>query len=443
MNKRQIAEELARRKAKADLWTFCLYINYEFWKGREKEFKPIAEYITKIYNARISSRVAISTPPRYGKSTFANYIIAWFLLNDPNNAILRASYSQMISSELNQGVRHIMEGQQFKTLINIEFEENTQNKMRLKGSRRANVYASSVGGTTTGFGGNIIIGDDLYKDHIEALSDTINRKTITWYQSAFTSRLDGEFQLEIIIGTRWRFGELVDILESKEYFNKVFKIKALVDGKSTNESIIKTERLLQMQEVMHTSIFNSMYQQEPMESMDALIPPTSIKYINQYTPANYTYRLMVVDLADKGKDRTTAVIIDIYKDRRVVVDLLTDQSQLEVTGPRIKQMAIAYNPTHFLIEDNKESYFARLLAHELMDAGINANTFHTTKNKRTKIIMNSQQVKTWEWIQSTDQEYNLFIRNMCKYDIELKDQHDDEIDVAAMAVDFIIKLMGE
>lgn len=455
MTKHEALLELAKRKARDNFWSYCLYMNYEFFTSREEQLKEVANAFNWVYCN--GGKLAISMPPRTGKSLITNHFISWCLLKNKNNAIVRASYSQTLSSELNESARQLIDSDKFKSLLlePLEISQNRENKLRFKDTHRASLYATSVGGSSTGFGGNIIIADDIYKDHLEALSETINRKTINWYHSAFASRLDGQKQIEIVIGTRWRVGELVDLLEVDDYFDKVFKVKALVQDengeyKSFNENIITTQRLLNLQNIMHPSIFNSMYQQESMESLESLIKATDIKYYDpkDYTPSNYRFRLMVTDLADTGEDRTASIILDLYDDKVVVIDMLTDISQLEIIKPRLIQMALAYKPTDFLIEDNNNSYFARTIALEIEQTfksngiSITSQTFHTTQNKRQKIILNAGMIKEWYFPNTTDSECNLFIRNLCKYDLAIKEQHDDEIDICASAVNLKIRLMG-
>lgn len=445
ITKEQARQELLRRKCNDSFWSFCLYMNYDFWKGRENEIKEIANCLTKVYNNG-GGKVAISTPPRTGKSMLANHFISWCLLKDINNSIIRASYSQNLSSELNQGARQLIDSEKFKSLLlePLVEVENNQQKIRFKGANRANVYATSVGGSSTGFGGNIIIADDLYKDHNEALSDTINNKTINWYYSAFTSRQDGQKQIELVIGTRWRVGELVDILEQEDYFDYVFKIKAMnEDNTSFNENIITTKKLLSLRNVMHENIFNSMYQQMPMEGLDILINPNEIIYIDDYKPSNYMYRLMVVDVSDKGTDRTTSCVLDVYQDEIVACDLLTDVRSLEHTEPRLDDLSIYYQPDYLMVEENKESYWARQFALKHNNNKTNAQTFTTTQNKKVKILLNSPRIKQIKFIKSEDKEYNEFVRNMCKFDMSQKNQHDDEIDVMAMAINYITLMEGQ
>ena len=434
MTKKDARLELAKRKAKRDLYSFLLFMNYDFWQTRP-EIKDIADYITESYINQISRRVSISTPPRFAKSTFANYLSAWLILVDRNNSIIRASYSQSLSTELNQGVRQIIDSAKFNGLLDepLIFVEDTQIKLRLKGSHRACLYASSVGGSTTGFGGNILIADDLYKDHNEALSDTINNKTINWYHSAFASRLDNDWQLTIIIGTRWRNGELVDVLEQSDgYIDKSFKIKAMINGQSFNENVITTKNLLEVRSVMHKSIFESMYQQTPMIALNQLIYRNQFKTIDYGIDYNYSVRFAVLDFADTGSDNLALAIGDVTNGNVILRDLLTTNDDYSKTEAVIKEFAVHYNPTIFFIEDNKDTITMKKLAADLRLLGVNAKLFRTTKNKETKILYNAGKIQTMTIINNDDDNYNKFIDNVCKYDSARSSQHDDEIDCLAM-----------
>jgi hypothetical protein len=377
----------------------------------------------------------------------SNHFIAWTLLNDLSNSIIRASYSQSLSTELNQSLRELIASERFNDLLYEPMTEveNTQQKMRFKGAHRANVYASSVGGSTTGFGGNIIIADDIYKDHNEALSDTINNKTINWYHSAFASRLDGKRRVEVVIGTRWRNGELVDILEKNNYFDHVIKIPALnEEGKSFNEDIITTERLYELKQITNEQVFNSMYMQTPMDGLDILIKPTELSYIDEdsYNYNNYVYRLMAVDPANKGKDQTAMAIIDIHANNDVAIDLISTNEPMTVYESSIYELVDYYRPTHFVIEGNNETFFADKVCKQIneMDTETIAKVFRSTQNKKIKIFMNSERIKEIDFIDTDDEGYNFFIRRMCNYDASRSDQHDDEIDIMAIVVNFIDRL---
>ena len=435
-------------KIKYNFWNYCCYME-PFVIDRKEQLKPIADALQKAYEEGL--KVCIATPPRTGKSTMMNLFISWVLLLDNKNSILRASYSADLSEELNESARKYLETDSFKNLNiinpqNMNIKTNTKKKIRLEDSHRANIMASSVGGSITGFGANIIIGDDLYKDHNEALSETVNEKTITWFFSAFKSRLDSEKQTQIFIGTRWRIGELVDVLENSNYFDIVIKIPALTeDNRSFNENIIKTEVLLENKRIMHPSIFNSMYQQQPMMSLDSILKIQELRFFKEedledvLSGSVFLQRIMIVDIADQGSDRTACVVADVYNNEVVIQDLMTNRSNLTILKPIILQMARYYKPI-LKIENNKEAFFAREIIHQLNKENIIASGFFTKQNKVSKIVLNAYKVKDFIFIRTNDEEYNEFIQRMVKYDLSKKNQHDDEIDVMSMLAKEVDKI---
>lgn len=428
-----------------NFWTFCKFMQPSFFNVRENELKEIANAITEIYKNENGGNIAISAPPRYGKSTLSNYMIAWFIANDLDNAIIRASYGQKLSEELNQGVRDIIEDKKFTWIIGEELNiiSNTSNKLRLKGKNRATLFATSVGGSTTGFGGNIIIADDLYKDHNEALSETVNTKTINWYHSAFNSRLDGKKQMIIFIGTRWRNNELIDQLEKGNVFSRVFKIKALNEfGNSFNEEIISTNELHNRKKLMHESIFNSMYQQEPMEALNPLLDKNEFKFIEKQTTANV--RICVIDVANGGGDKTAVAMVDVSNNGIELIDAMTDSGKFENFESKINDFIKYYRPNETLIENNFNEIYILNYARKLRDeTGLSIRVFKSTKNKQTKILLNAGKIQSMKIMNTNDYEYNSFIDNICKYDLSNPNQHDDEIDVLAMICDFVLKLKSK
>lgn len=438
MNKRQALKELARRKARNDFWSFCLFMGFDFFSSREEILKPIANSLNRAWYSETGYKIAISTPPRTAKSTIINYFIAWSLGKDLNRSIIRASYSGDLSKELNQGARQLIETNKFKLLFG-EFEtvEDTQTKIRFKGSYRASLFASSVGGTTTGFGGNIIISDDLYKDHNEALSETVNNKTINWYYSAFRSRLDGKRQIEIVIGTRWRVGELVDVLEKENYFDEVIKIKALTDNnKSFCEEVIETDKLLELQRLMHISLFNSMYQQEPMLAKDSLISPTDLEFI-EYGDYKVTTRYILIDNKTTGKDCFSIPVMAVADKGLVIEDVIYTDSILDDNlEDRLVNFINYYNPLYVFIETNQDYSLFRNLKKKVNST---VRGFKSKENKETKILKASRYIKQLKFVRTEDREYTKFLHDIYRYDTGVKNQLDDGLDSLAMLVNKTIK----
>lgn len=435
----EIEKEILRREAKENFWSFCLYMNGEWFTKRKDVLKPVANEIQVAYEKAEATghyKLNISMPPRTGKSTLINHFIAWSIGKDASRSIVRASYSFDLTSELNEQAKMLIDSIDYGELFNINIVENNAKTLRVKDTHRASLYATSVGGGVTGFGGEITIADDLYKDHIEALSEVINKKTKEWYMSAFRSRLDGKRRLEIIIGTRWRVDELVDELEKKDYFDKVIKVKALINDKSYCEEIHTTKSLLEMRNTMHPSIFNSEYQQEPMLAKGGLIQPTDFIRVNDVE--DVIYRMALVDNKTTGKDYYAVPIIAITDDNEYILEdvIYTQEPISDELEERAATILNAYGVNEIFFETNKDYSHYRNMRKLLMGR---AKPFTTKLNKEVKILTYSKLLKGISIVITKDKEYNAFIRDIYKYDLESKNDTDDAIDSLVMLMMRVVK----
>lgn len=143
-------------------------------------------------------RLIVNMPPRALKSICVSVaFVAWLLGHDPRRRIIVVSYSNELALELHR---------QFKMVIDSEWYQRTFPAMRLARDTGLEAvttlggcrYATSVEGTLTGRGANLIIIDDPHKAD-EALSDKARAKVINWYQSTLVSRLDDKQAGQIIV----------------------------------------------------------------------------------------------------------------------------------------------------------------------------------------------------------------------------------------------------
>ncbi len=75
--------ELSRR----ELWEFCRYYDPEFFRNRSF-LKDIADGFQAIEEKKISS-LAVSMPPRSGKSYITSLFCAWTIGRNPERSVMR------------------------------------------------------------------------------------------------------------------------------------------------------------------------------------------------------------------------------------------------------------------------------------------------------------------------------------------------------------------
>ena len=134
-------------------------------------------------------KLVITQPPRSLKSICASVALpAWLLGRDPTCRVVCVSYSNELSMKLARQFRQVVSSDEYKALFpGMHLVKSAEGDFETtKGGGR---LATSVGGTLTGRGGDIVIIDDPIKPG-DASSETIRRKTLEWYSGTLASRRD-------------------------------------------------------------------------------------------------------------------------------------------------------------------------------------------------------------------------------------------------------------
>jgi len=145
-------------------------------------------------------RLIITLPPRHLKSIMTSVAFPAFLLGqDPSMRIVCASYSGDLSDKLALDCRRIIGTPWYQTLFprtRISRDKNAVSDFTTTalGGR----LSTSVGGTLTGRGGQILIFDDPMKPD-DALSDAKRKTACEWFDNTAYTRLDDKRTGAIIV----------------------------------------------------------------------------------------------------------------------------------------------------------------------------------------------------------------------------------------------------
>src|SRR5262245_29804803 len=144
------------------------------------------------------SRLLINQPPRSLKSICVSVAcVAWLLGHDPSRRIIVVSYSNEFAAELHRQFRMVIDAPWYRALfpaMRPAKDSGTELVTTAGGSR----YATSVGGTLTGRGADLIIIDDPLKAE-EAMSEPARRRVIDWYGGTLVSRLNDKKHGPIVV----------------------------------------------------------------------------------------------------------------------------------------------------------------------------------------------------------------------------------------------------
>jgi predicted phage terminase large subunit-like protein len=145
-------------------------------------------------------RLIITVPPRSLKSICASVALPAFALGrDPSRRIICVSYAEGLARKHANDCRALMRSDLYRrifpaTRISSAKDTETEVLTTARGSR----LATSVGGTLTGRGGNLLIIDDPLKPQ-DAHSESARESLKQWYSNTLLSRLDHKTEGSIIV----------------------------------------------------------------------------------------------------------------------------------------------------------------------------------------------------------------------------------------------------
>ncbi|MDD2839907.1 MAG: hypothetical protein PHY80_02135 [Rickettsiales bacterium] len=299
MNKKLTPSQLEEEVLKDDLSSFIHKtfntINQGVKYNHNWHIDLIAEYLKTVFDGNIK-RLIINIPPRSLKSVCVSVAFpAWVLGKKPNSRIIVTSYSEVLSLKHSTDCRLVVSSRWFQDLFpDFQLAEGQNEKYKFATTQNGYRFATSVGGSLTGEGGDILIVDDPHNPQ-QIMSDKYRTKTLEWFSNTFISRLnDKKNGAIIIVMQRLHPNDLVGyLLDKKENNWTVLNIPAIAE-KDTYYSIGNFEKFRLKDDILHPSregikeiesikkdmgsyIFSAQYQQKPVVEKGNLIKIEWIK----------------------------------------------------------------------------------------------------------------------------------------------------------------------
>ena len=148
----------------------------------------IAHQLMRVH-AGEGRRLLINQPPRSLKSICVSVAyVAWLLGHEPTRRVIVASYSGDFAAELHRQFRLVVSSEWYAALFpTLRWAKETG--LELITTQGGSRFATSVGGTLTGRGADLIIVDDPLNAN-EVHSEPARKRVIDWYGGALVSRLN-------------------------------------------------------------------------------------------------------------------------------------------------------------------------------------------------------------------------------------------------------------
>jgi predicted phage terminase large subunit-like protein len=188
----------------------------------------------RVLDPTAPKRVIITQPPQTGKSELASRRLPAYAFGcNPDLRIIATSYGDGLATLMNRDVQQIIDSEAYarlfpNTSLNSSNVRTAAYGQPLRNSdifeivnRKGKYKSAGIGGTITGFSGDLGIIDDPIKNRDDAESDVYRANLRHWFTTTFRSRLVANPNSAIIImHTRWHSEDLIGWLLELEKDNK-------------------------------------------------------------------------------------------------------------------------------------------------------------------------------------------------------------------------------
>jgi hypothetical protein len=282
--------------------------------------EAIAWQLERIRRGEIR-RLIINMPPRSLKSIMASVAFPAFVLgHDPSRRIICVSYSGDLSRKHSNDFRALLESSWYRrTFPNARIGPHKNSETEIELTARGFRLATSVGGTLTGRGGDIIVIDDPLKPD-DALSETKRSAANQWFANTLLSRLDDKRTGAIVIVMqRVHMDDLTGFLLSQSSEWELLSLPAIAEFEETialgnghshrrrfGEALSPEREPVHVLEALKLQIgsdaFSAQYQQAPVPPGGAMVKRHWVRHYGDELPSP-AEQLMTVqswDTASKG-----------------------------------------------------------------------------------------------------------------------------------------------
>ena len=346
-------------------------------------------------------RLIINVPPRSLKTLCASVALpAWYLGHFPWERVVVVSYSDLLA-------RH--HANDFRRLVNDPMYRATFPKMRLdresdreiSTTERGKRIATSIDGTLTGLGGNLIIIDDPLKLG-DAMSEAVRARVIEWYRSTLLSRGDDKINTRIVVVMqRVHENDLAGYLREQGGF-EVLNLPAIAQRQETYDLGNGRTYTRQKGELLHPDhepahvlaelkremgpiSFSAQYQQSPIPPGGTIIKR---KWLTPYDALNLQDGRIVMswDIALSEMefgDYSACVVMLVRNEVFFILEVVRGRFPFETLKRKVMEVKSRFRSGKLLLE---ESPISHGLIQSLREQSINVTTYRPVTDKRARVI---------------------------------------------------------
>ncbi len=320
-----------------------------------------------------NTRLVVTMPPRYLKSiTISVAWVAWMLGHNPQLKFVCVSYSSDLARKHANDCRALMQTGWYRRLFpRTLLQKGRSAEMDFSTTAGGGRLSTSVGGTLTGRGGDIIIIDDPIKPD-EALSETTRKAVLSWFSNTLSSRLNDKKRGAIVLVMQRLHEEDLagHLLEAGGWHHLSLpaiagtdleipvgqnQLHQFAEGSALHPERESVAQLEILRRSMGSANFSAQYQQSPVPLEGLHIKRDWLRYC-EAPPVQVPGDRIVQswDTASKDgvfSDYSVCVTALIRKREVYVLDVYRAKLQFPDLKRRVVELAVKWNARVLLIED--------------------------------------------------------------------------------------------
>ena len=367
-------------------------------------FEAVTHKLSEVASGEVR-RLIITLPPRNLKSLCASVALpAWFLGRNPSERVVVVSYSDFLART---------HANDFRLLVNHPIYQAAFPAMRLQRdtdreittNKRGKRIATSIDGTLTGLGGNLIIIDDPLKLG-DAMSEAVRTRVIDWYRSTLLSRADDKKAARIIlVMQRVHQDDLAGYLQEQGGF-EVLNLPAIAqrdetyylgDGRIYDRQkggLLHPEHepahvLVELKREMGPIAFSAQYQQSPIPPGGAIIKRkwlTPYDDIRQQSGDRIIMSWNIALSEAETGDYSACVVLLRRNEVFYILEVVRGRFPFDTLKRKVIEVKRRYGSSTLLIEDCPIS---RGLIQSLREQSINVTPYKPDTDKQARVIAQS------------------------------------------------------
>jgi predicted phage terminase large subunit-like protein len=373
----------------------------------EVVFKPnwhleaITEKLSEVARGNVR-RLIITLPPRTLKSLCSSVALpAWFLGHYPWERVVVVSYSELLARTHANDFRLLVNHPIYQaTFPAMCLERDTDREITT--TKRGRRIATSIEGTLTGLGGNLIIIDDPMKPG-DAMSESVRARVIEWYRSTLLSRGDDKTATRIVVAMqRVHQDDLAGYLQEQGGF-EVLNFPAIAqrsEGYYLGDGRIYTPQkgellhpehepahvLVELKRNMGPIAFSAQYQQSPIPPGGRIIKRKWLTTYDDIRLQSDDRIIMSWDIAlseTESGDYSACVVLLRRGEVFYILEVVRGRFPFETLKRKIMEVKQRYGSSTLLIED---SPISRGLIQSLREQSINVTPYKPDTDKQSRVI---------------------------------------------------------